>query len=187
MCIFKREKQKAAASVCRRQCQNWHHLFMSQYFKENGSTCETSPTALVVFKTVGISKMQQRCLQNDNVPSLWLKWKTSERSTSHLPPSPLNYLFHQRDRVTAKESLAQYSNLTIAVCNKQKDNQNLTHNAFPKWTEVVSPEKQRKPSVKQDNLFLFPITGCFSFLLRVLTARPKIWNIELNVIQKRMN
>lgn len=26
---------------------------MSQYFKENGSTCETSPTALVVFKDSG--------------------------------------------------------------------------------------------------------------------------------------
>lgn len=160
---------------------------MSQYFKENGSTCETSPTALFVFKDSGDFK------DGAEVPA---EWQRSElvaevkdiREINLTPPAITTELFipPTRQSDSQKKSGPMFKS---HYCNKQKYTvikiEPTMH--FPNERRSFLPKKQRRPSVKQDNLFLFPITGCFSFLLRVLTARPKIWNIELNVIQKRMN
>lgn len=115
---------------------------MSRYFKENGSTCETSPTALFVFKDSGDFK------DGAEVPA---EWQRSElvaevkdiREINLTPPAITTELFipPTRQSDSQKKSGPMFKS---HYRNKQKYNQNWTHNAFPKWTEVVSPEKTKK-------------------------------------------
>lgn len=75
-----RADSESISCVYRQQCLYWHLLFMSEYFKENESTCETSPTLLVIFTARCREWAPQRCCRMENALRLWLKWKTSEIS-----------------------------------------------------------------------------------------------------------
>lgn len=127
---------------------------------------------------------------------LWLRQQTSKISLTTfaccgelvIPPtlksdslaqdSPLSLDAHVRQA----EVIEWF--LFLNYSNKYTQNQSTMHVPIEWRSFLYKNKKQNKKKFtsKQGNVFVFLITECFRFLLDVLTARPKIWYIEGNVI-----
>lgn len=142
---------ESISCVSRQQCQCWHLLFMSDYFKENESTCGTSPTLLVIFTARCREWAFSEMLRNGKCTEvLWLKRQTSERSLTTaaccgelvIPPtlksdslaqdSPLSLDAHVRQAEVIEDRFL-FSELQQQIYSTS------ARNACPHWMEVVSP------------------------------------------------